>query len=86
MDTFALTDPVLARLPCDCQGTWRPGHFERALPDGYIATLESGNIQVEDAAVEQRIREAWWRSRAPIWSPERWRFLLGGAAPPWPAD
>jgi arabinofuranosyltransferase len=39
IDPLALADPLLARLPVAAGGTWRIGHFERTLPDGYEDTL-----------------------------------------------
>lgn len=40
VDTFALTDPLLARLPVKRKIGWRIGHFERILPNGYLETIE----------------------------------------------
>src|SRR5262249_26889643 len=48
VDTLALADPFLARLPMVRRApppfaaagrTWRIGHFERAIPSGYFSTL-----------------------------------------------
>jgi arabinofuranosyltransferase len=38
IDTMALGDPLLARLPAS--PGWRVGHYARAIPPGYIATME----------------------------------------------
>ncbi|RLE26077.1 MAG: hypothetical protein DRJ65_06310 [Acidobacteria bacterium] len=40
IDSFALTDPFLARLPVSDQSSWRIGHFSRDLPPGYHESLE----------------------------------------------
>jgi len=40
VDTLGLGDPLLARLPA--QPDWRVGHFDRAVPQGYTETIESG--------------------------------------------
>ncbi len=54
VDVLALTDPLLARLPA-LQPTnlreWRPGHFRRALPDGYLASIASGKNQITDPSI-----------------------------------
>jgi len=39
LDPLALADPLLARLPVTPSTTWRIGHFERTLPEGYEETL-----------------------------------------------
>jgi arabinofuranosyltransferase len=39
IDSYALADPLLARLPAVPQ--WRIGHFQRLLPDGYQEGLEA---------------------------------------------
>lgn len=38
IDTFALSDPLLARLPM--KANLGPGHYERAIPEGYEKTAE----------------------------------------------
>ncbi|HEY5658437.1 MAG TPA: hypothetical protein VIY27_11680, partial [Myxococcota bacterium] len=46
VDTPALADPLLARLPA-AKG-WRIGHFYRVVPNGYVETLASGRNQICD--------------------------------------
>jgi arabinofuranosyltransferase len=41
IDPLALADPLLARLPVAPGTTWRIGHFERPLPEGYEETLKA---------------------------------------------
>jgi arabinofuranosyltransferase len=50
VDPMALTDPLLARLPA---GFERPriGHYERRIPQGYLASLESGTNRIADPGV-----------------------------------
>lgn len=40
IDTHALSDPLRAHLPVD--GPSRIGHYERAMPAGYLETIQSG--------------------------------------------
>jgi len=53
IDTFALGDPLLSKLPYNerkdlwIEG-WRIGHFYRNSPPGYMETLESGENVIED--------------------------------------
>ncbi len=48
VDRNALIDPLLARLPIEDMQHWRIGHFHRALPDGYLETLENGQNRLRD--------------------------------------
>lgn len=41
VDKCGLTDPLLARMPALHSPKWRIGHFERAIPFGYLESLES---------------------------------------------
>ncbi len=42
IDSYALADPLRARLPVRDARDWRIGHFERDIPDGYAETLSTG--------------------------------------------
>jgi arabinofuranosyltransferase len=46
VDIFALSDPLLARLPANPDS--RTGHFLRDIPAGYIETLETGQNRLTD--------------------------------------
>jgi len=46
-DFYALSDPLLARLPSDPADS-TVGHFTRAIPAGYLETLASGQNQIAD--------------------------------------
>jgi len=53
IDRLGLGDLLLSRLPFTekenyWEGGWRIGHFYRALPTGYMETLESGENVIED--------------------------------------
>lgn len=47
IDNYALSDPLLVRLPV-LNKEWQIGHFRRDLPEGYFETLESGENKIED--------------------------------------
>ncbi|WP_371233301.1 hypothetical protein ACAW63_09670 [Pseudomonas sp. QE6] len=49
IDPLALADPLLSRLPAR-EGA-RVGHYERALPKGYIETLLEGTNRIEDPSL-----------------------------------
>lgn len=43
VDLFALTDPLLARIPfAPPNQSWRIGHFYRTLPEGYVESVRTG--------------------------------------------
>lgn len=46
VDVFALTDPLLARLPA-IPGS-RIGHFRRDIPAGYLESLEQNTVRIDD--------------------------------------
>lgn len=48
VDTLALTDPLLARLPVRYDPAWRVGHYRRFVPPGYLDTLRSGRCMMTD--------------------------------------
>jgi arabinofuranosyltransferase len=59
IDEFALGDPLLARLPVATPGRWRIGHFQRAIPEGYLHARETGDasgMQPDLARYWQQIR------------------------------
>jgi len=53
VDTYALADPLLARIPARRNHNWRVGHFRRSVPEGYVETLESGEDEFEDEQLGQ---------------------------------
>lgn len=53
VDPYALTDPLLARLPVDRNARQRIGHFRRKLPDGYRRSI----LQNDDLITNQDLNE-----------------------------
>jgi arabinofuranosyltransferase len=52
IDTFALTDPLLARIPYEPAGeTFRIGHFSRELPAGYVDSVKTGKNRIKDPCI-----------------------------------
>lgn len=84
VDIYAVTEPLLARVPMELLGPYRPGHVVRAVPIGYLESLVTGqNLLVEPAtaALWNDVRLA---TRGPLWTRARWRAigrLLRGAGP-----
>ncbi|MEM1000120.1 MAG: hypothetical protein AAGN35_23900 [Bacteroidota bacterium] len=76
VDRLALTDPLLARIPNRYMPDWRPGHFERMLPPGYLATLKSGTNQLADPALEELYDDLKRVTQGPLWSGERLQAIF----------
>jgi len=73
VDENALCDPLLARLPAE--RPWRIGHFRRAIPAGYLASLESGRNRIENRYVRSLYADLKKITQGPPWSAERWRAI-----------
>jgi arabinofuranosyltransferase len=75
VDVYALSDPLLARLPIPDPLHWRVGHFERALPAGYLETLKSGTDQLKDPKLAAFYEKLSLITRAPLWGLARLRAI-----------
>ena len=73
VDHHALSDAFLARLPC--LRPWRIGHFKRALPDGYLASLRSGENRISDPALRPLYDDVRLVTRGELFSAERWAAI-----------
>jgi arabinofuranosyltransferase len=74
VDTLALCDPLLARLPAD--GLQRIGHFHRPIPAGYMETLRGKQDHLEDSALNEYYTALREITRGPLWSRARWAAIL----------
>ncbi len=75
VDEWALVDPLLARLPAIYAPVWRIGHFQRALPEGYLSLRDRGTGQLEDEQLAEFYVHVRRITSDPIWSAERWRSI-----------
>ena len=84
VDSCALVDPLLARLPA--QSRPRIGHFMRKVPAGYLETLRSGRNVIEDPALAAYYDKLAKVVRGNLFDRERlaliWGFLRGRYVPP----
>ncbi len=87
IDSFGLGDALLARLPVANPRRWRIGHFQRAVPRGYVHARETGDA----SQMDPELARYWERLRlvasGPLLDPERLRAIAcfhgGGCdAPP----
>ncbi len=81
VDTCGLSDALLARLPAKHTNEWRIGHFRRALPDGYLQSLASGENAISDPDLAKLYDALNAITRAPLFAPSRlqeiWRMNTG---------
>jgi len=75
VDEYALGDPLLAHLQPVADSDWRVGHFKRTIPDGYLATLESGENKITDPNLAAYYDKLRLITRSDIWSVARWEAI-----------
>ena len=71
VDYLGLSDPLIARMQIPNKKRWRIGHFVRAVPDGYVETIESGRNQLKDPHLRELYDRLSLVTRGPIWSVRR---------------
>lgn len=71
LDPNALGDPLLARLPAIQEPPWRIGHFTRAIPPGYLATLVLGENRIQDPGIAEFYEDLRLITRGSLFSLER---------------
>lgn len=76
VDPLALTDPLLARLPAVDQPDWRPGHHLRALPEGYLLSIDSGEDCFADSRLGAYYRRLCLLTRGSLFDGERLQTLV----------
>jgi arabinofuranosyltransferase len=71
IDEFGLGDPLLARLPVATPDRWRIGHFQRAVPEGYLRARQTGDT----SGMQPDLARYWEQLRlvvaGPLLAPER---------------
>ncbi len=75
VDAYALTDPLLARIPFPAQEKWRIGHWPRPLPQGYSSSLEQGDNELTDPCLRAFYEHLHRVVAGPVWSWERVRSI-----------
>jgi arabinofuranosyltransferase len=70
-----LCDPLLMRLPLADPARWRPGHFFRRIPAGYLESLANGDNRIRHAGLARVHDAVRSMTRDPIWSRARWAHM-----------
>ena len=76
VDVHALCDPLLARLPAASATRWQIGHFVRALPAGYVASLSAPAKAIEDEDLRAYYEKLRLVTRGPLFDSDRLRAVL----------
>jgi arabinofuranosyltransferase len=53
IERYALSEPLLARIRFSARANWRPGHYWRDLPEGYLESVENGTNEVKDPCLHK---------------------------------
>jgi arabinofuranosyltransferase len=92
VDQYALTEPLLARLPSTEYWLigkekpkdikfWRIGHFARKIPDGYLETLRTGENKIVNANMAKYYKKLSIIIKRDLWDWNRikeiWKFNTG---------
>ncbi|MBI5480377.1 MAG: hypothetical protein HY906_16055 [Deltaproteobacteria bacterium] len=75
IDSWALGDPFLARIPFRPTGWFRIGHCERPLPPGYLESRASGRNLLTDPALRARYDDVQLVATGPLFAGARWRAI-----------
>jgi arabinofuranosyltransferase len=75
VDYYALSDPLLARLPSSVNPKLRIGHFGRCLPTGYVETLASHQNKLKDPNLARYYDQLSLITRGSLFEPQRWSAI-----------
>lgn len=76
MDTMALADAFLARMPMYRVRFFRPGHIRRQMPEEYGRSLDSGKNEFRNPATARLYEAIGCVTRAPLFSGRRLREII----------
>lgn len=74
LDDFALTDPLLSRLPAHKDS--RIGHFRRTIPEGYIETLMTGQNTIENPDLSEFYDKLTIITRENLFNSKRLKHII----------
>ncbi len=74
VDPLALADPLLSHLPA-IPGS-RIGHFERTIPQGYLATLQTGRNVIADPCIRRLYDDIHPVVTGPLFTVQRFKKIV----------
>ena len=76
VDAYALSEPMLARLPAFRNPDWHVGHYQRTVPRGYVRSIRSGTCEMEREELCELFRDLQLVTRGPLFSAERLAAII----------
>jgi arabinofuranosyltransferase len=76
LDTCALADPLLSRLPMRSRADWRIGHFVRDVPAGYEQSLIQNANLIKDRKLRAFYGHIRKITRGEIWDTDRIKTIV----------
>lgn len=76
IDSCALSEPFLSRLPAIHKPNWRIGHHERKIPSGYGEFLIGEAETIEDVKLQKLLTDTHLSARGDLFSKERLLAIL----------
>jgi arabinofuranosyltransferase len=81
IDSNALADPLMARLPLISDDEMRIGHYKHIVPQGYVETLASGQDQIKAPNIAEYYDKLSFVIKNDLWSWSRlieiWNLNMG---------
>jgi arabinofuranosyltransferase len=75
IDILGLTDPLLARIPFQSSTAFRPGHYERMLPAGYLQSRRTDENLLQDTELREAYAQLRLITGGALWDLARWRAI-----------
>ncbi len=76
IDSFALTEPLLSRIPSRYDIRWRVGHFQREVPTGYIEAVQAGKVSfIKDKKLRDYYAHLKVITQGSLFTVDRWDHI-----------
>jgi arabinofuranosyltransferase len=75
VDRCALTDPFMARVPFRASQGFRPGHYLRGYPEGYLESVLSGHNLIADPKLAKLYDRVQAVVTGPLFTRTRWQAI-----------
>ncbi len=75
IDRWALTDPLLARIPPQRQVKWVIGHLARVIPKGYVTAIYTNHPALDDPNLSMYYEKLALITRGALFDPQRWLVI-----------